>query len=340
MANKINYSLEKLLSYLIDDKIIPKDVLPSNDIDLCDPVLIKCMEEGSEFWYDAINDELFIITDNGDKIKAPDLSYGTSTSSTWLCDYLPDVIFDIDQGGNVRRGDEAESCYKLVCIGYVISDFRNELIEFFKKYDYDLMTFKEGEVYNSFNQLLQYYQSLNSIRINSIISAASLKMSYYKEKNESFYTGLLESEEIIKLSTLSRELKTKISEYEKERGLNPYDIKNLSKVSKLKLIDERDREMDLIIERSSVATLYRISKLTSERIPAVIKSKVLREANRASKEYIKINNITGLDALDAENEYKRIVIKESYRAILKSIKANEVLKYKADPANYVLKTKS
>lgn len=333
-------NLEKLLSFLVDGKIVPKDVLPTLDLAFDDKTLIECMNLGSNFEYDSINDELFIITNSGDRIQAPDLSEGTSISSSWIVDYLPDVCIDIDQGGNVRKGDEAESCYKILCIGYVLKDFKNEIIDCFKAYDYDRMVMKDGSRFNSFNYVLQYFQNFNSVRINSIVSAASLKMSMYKEKNESYYTGLLDSEEIIKLSTLSRELKAKISEYEKDKGLNPYDIKNMSKISKLTIIDERDRALDKIISTSEVGMLYRISKLTSERIPPVLKSKILFEAERAGKEYVREKGLSGLDGLDVEQQIRRTVIRESNRAILKSIKAKEIQKYKDNKNDFKFKTKS
>lgn len=50
----------------------------------------------------------------------PDLSDGLSTSSEWIAGYLPDVFYDIDQGGNVRKSVEAEALFKLISLACVI----------------------------------------------------------------------------------------------------------------------------------------------------------------------------------------------------------------------------
>jgi hypothetical protein len=336
---KIELDLQKALAFLVESNIVPKDLITNASAQLDDEILIECMQKGSEFYYDSFEDELYYVVDNETKIKAPDLSEGMSTSANWLVDHLPDLIFDIDQGGNVRKGDEAEACYKLLCLGYVLGDYKEEIIDHFKNYDYDKMVMKDGKIYNSFNQVLQFYQNLNSQRINCIISAASLKMSMFKEKSESYYTGMLELNETIKLSTLSREIKSKISEFERDRGLNPYDMRGMTKIGKLTVIDERDREIERLVANSEVGMIYKISKLTTERIPVVFKSKIVLAAEKAAKEYVKENNLTGIEAKDKENEVRRTIVRESYRAVLKTIKAKEIEKYKSNPNSYKLKVK-
>lgn len=338
--SKNELDLQKALSFLVDAKIVPSDLITNSNTQLEDKILIECIRKGCDLYYDSDEDELYYVHSDGSKFKAPDLSEGMSTNSNWLVEHLPDVIFDIDQGGNVRKGDEAESCYKLLCLGCVLTDFKDEIIDKFKKYDYDRMAFKDGDAFNSFNQFLQFYQNLNSQRINSVISAASLKLSTFKEKSESYYTGTLELSETIKLSTLSREIKSKISEFERYKGLNPVDMKDMSKISKLTLIDERDREIESLVTNSEVGMLYRISKLTTERIPVVLKSTIVINAEKCAKRFVKENQLSGIEAIDAENEVRRTVIREAYRAVLKTIKAKEVKKYKSDPSKYVLKVKA
>jgi hypothetical protein len=263
-----------------------------------------------------------------------------SLSSEWICEYLPEVFIDIDQGGNLRKSDEAESCYKLCAIGYVLKDFIPKIMEFIEGYDFETMSFIDDTYSKSLKKHLQYFQDMNSSRVNAIISAASLKISSYKEKNESFYIGLLKPNEISELSTLSRNIKAVIAKYEREEGLNPLGMKDMTKIRKLTLIDKRDLEIEELISKSSVAVYYRISKLTSERIPPVIKSRILEEADRAAQLYVKDNNLTGFEAIDSENKIRKLIVKEGYRAVLKNIKSEEVLKYKKDPARYVFKRKS
>lgn len=84
------------------------------------------------------------------------------------------------------------------------------------------MTSKDKAEFNSFVAHLQKFQDLNSVRRNSIFSAASLKLSIYREKSESYSTGLLSAEETSKLESLSRSRRSIIAIYEREQGLNPY----------------------------------------------------------------------------------------------------------------------
>lgn len=339
MTNR-GVDLKKVLSYLVDGGIIPEDVLPSSDVPFSSESLLKEINKGSDLHYDSMTDELHVVKSDGTTFKCPDLSEGMSESTKWISDYIPDVFIDIDQGGNLRKGDEAESCFKLFAIGYILSDYKDDIIKSFSNYDYMKMCPKAITGTLSFKELLQRYQNLNSVRINSIISAAAYKISNYKEKNESFYTGQLSAEEISELSTLSRNIKAIISKYEREDGLNPTDMKRMSKISKLTRIDRRDIEIEELVSSTNVSMLYRISKLTSERIPPVIKSKILAEAEKAASAYVKEFNLVGLEALDEEQKIRRIVVKESYRAVLKTIKAKDILKYKEDRDNFVFKRKS
>lgn len=106
-----------------------------------------------------MEDELFILTSSGDgeKMICPDLSDGLSTSSEWIAGYLPDVFYDIDQGGNLRKSVEAEALFKLISLACVIGSYRGEVIEHVKNYDFETMTSKDTAVYNSFVAHLQKY---------------------------------------------------------------------------------------------------------------------------------------------------------------------------------------
>lgn len=336
----INLDLKTILSFLVEGKIVPENVLPTVDTPFSSEILHEMMDAGNDLRYDALSDELFIIQNDGSSLLCPDLSKGMSEVSDWISNYLPEVFIDTDQGGNLRKGDEADACYKLFAIGFVLESFRAEIMRVFDLYDYDNMSSSNKEGSKTFKDALQYYQNLNSNRINAIISAASYKLSTFKEKNESFYTGLLNAEEISELATLSRNIKAIISKYEREQGLNPVDMKGMNKISKLTLIDRRDVEIETLVSKTRVAMLYRISKLTSERIPPVIKSGILQKAEEAANEYVKEKSLTGVIAADAHQKVRRTVVKEAYRAVLKSIKAREIEIYKNDPANYVLKQKS
>lgn len=338
--NKLNVDLKKVLEFLVKDKIIPLDVIPEYESRIESEKLISVINKGCDLIYDSNSDELFAKDVDGSIINCPDLSEGLSVSSKWISDYIPDVFFDTEQGGNLRKADEADCCFKLFSIGLVLKDYREEVIDLFKNYDYEEMSNnRNGDSY-TFRSALQKFQDLSSSRINSVISAAAYKLSIFKEKNESYYTGQLSQEEISGLSALSRSIRAVISKYEREDGLNPKEMASMRKITRLETIERRDLEIEALIVNSEYAMLYRISKLNSERIPPVIKSKILKEADKASTRFVAENKLSGFKALDAEKEVRRIVQREGYRAVLKTIKAEDIKKYKSDPTNFLFKAKS
>jgi hypothetical protein len=60
---------------------------------------------------------------------------------------IPNVPFDIDQNGNVRRADEAEALFCAINLSWIITDevFRDEVLEIAKKYDFKSMRHFENE---------------------------------------------------------------------------------------------------------------------------------------------------------------------------------------------------
>jgi hypothetical protein len=68
--------LNKLLSFLVESKIVPDDVFPTFDSSFNDEILPDCILKVSIFEYDSLNYELFIMTLSGERIPAPDLSEG------------------------------------------------------------------------------------------------------------------------------------------------------------------------------------------------------------------------------------------------------------------------
>jgi len=121
------------------------------------------------------------IDENGHEHITPDFSDGITESSEWLCDKLPLPPFDFDQDGNVRRIGEVRSAYTLICIAIIISSFREEIFDVFRKYNF---YFDGSDV--AFDSLSDY---LNSLRINVIVSATSIQISRTTEKKT--YTGNL-----------------------------------------------------------------------------------------------------------------------------------------------------
>lgn len=68
--------MNKVLSFLVDSKIVPDDVLSTVDSSFNDEILPDCILRVRIFEYDSLNYELFIMTPSGERIPAPDLSEG------------------------------------------------------------------------------------------------------------------------------------------------------------------------------------------------------------------------------------------------------------------------
>lgn len=338
MVNDLD--LKKALEFLNTDFKIPDDVLPKDVTRLESDKIIEAINMGLDLSYDEDEDILYYTDTNGDKIICPDLSEGLSVSANWLSDYLPPVTFDIDQGGNTRKSLEVESIYKLICLCHCISSFSEEFKSNLEKYDFDIMANREGTGGITMNAFVQNLQNLNSTRISSIFLSASIRIANYREKNESYYTGLLSPEEISALEMLRRSIKAIISKYERSHGLNPLEMKSMSKLTKLTKIEERDRAIEAEINKSSIKTIYRITKLSSERIPVIRKSKVYLKADEAATAYVEKKGLNGIAAIDAKKKVKEVVIKESFRAIVKTIRYDEIALYKSNPQTYKLKVKS
>jgi hypothetical protein len=152
--------------------------------------------------------------------------------------------------------------------------------------------------FKNFKAALKYFQDLSSLTINNIVSAAGIKLASFKEKNAFYFIGQLTPEEISELSTLNRTLKSIVAKYERDKSLNPSNIKKMTKINRLTKIQERDIEMETVIEKSSVAILHRILKLSSERISPVTKSAI----KKAVEKYIGDFNFSDVRAEDARVE--------------------------------------
>jgi hypothetical protein len=101
-----------------------------------------------------------------------------------LSDKLPESKIDFEQGGNLRKQDEACSIYKLICIAICIPSFKKEIQAELSKYNFVNFAFDNlnSNTYASARALLMKLEELDSLRINSIISAANISISQISEK--------------------------------------------------------------------------------------------------------------------------------------------------------------
>lgn len=253
----------KLFERFPETKIFPT---PSLDI------IIKAFEFPSEINFD--DEGLFFYDENNNKIYSPQMLTSISEQGEWLSDKVPFVSFDIDQNGNVRKAVEAESLFIAVVVANSLQDeyFRNELVEVAKKYDFDAMkSLKTSGI--TFKELLNEWQSLQSVTINVLISAAKYRISDVKKDIEKFLRVGISDIQAGELRELERSINAINDEYSKG-VLSPESVRLLKKSKRLELIDERDEKIGKIKKDSSAGVLYELLNLSSEYITPVKKKKI------------------------------------------------------------------
>lgn len=335
---------QEALNQLIASGTISADSIVSDDSFVSDAQsIIKILDSSYDLEYDEVEDVLYYIDKDGEKHVAPDLSAGMTTSDVWLHTKLPPVFIDLDQGGNVRKAEESRSIYSIICIGAVIPSFKPEIKDFLKNYDFNSFTMRKriSRRYENAVGYLKTFLDENSLRINVIKSCSDINISQSIEKKEQFWKSALTQSEISECSKISRLVKNVISKYERESGLNPDDIKDLDQIQKLQLIANRDAEIEVIINQSPLGILYKISKLSSERLSATVKRSVSTAAEKIAIEEVKLNpELVGRDADELfENTFKANLRRLTSMCV-STLRQNEIIKYKNDPKSYRFRKKA
>lgn len=333
--------LKKVLNSLKSDGLILEQLLPEYDnIQISSEYVIELLEASYPLVYDDDNDTLQYIDANGVTQNAPDLSIGITESALWLCDLLPTPAIDFEQGGSLRKSEEAKALYTITCIGVVMQKFKEDIIEKFKAYNFKIMSFENNEFeFDTMVGYLNTYLNLNSIRINAIVSSAAIQISRNIEKKDVFWKYSLSLEEISEFSRLSREIKNIYILFERERKLNPSEMSKLTRVEKLQTIDERDLLIQSVIEASPCAMLYKISKLNSERLSPYTKAKILKGAIQIAKAKILEENVTGYESDEMQDREKKKQISSLTRMAVTTLRTKEIAKYRAEGDEYKFRKK-
>lgn len=133
--------------------------------------------------------------EDGEAICCPEIDTNVSDAGYWLSDKIPSPCFDILQGGNLRKAEEAEAFYICCIITAILKDdsFTSEIEKVISNYDFVKMDSVEAN-YNFVNLLIDW-QDLQSVIINVIVSASKYSISDMKKDSEQFLrAGLLQEE--------------------------------------------------------------------------------------------------------------------------------------------------
>lgn len=257
--------IEKLKKEDLIERFIQTEYKVSPDI----KIINDAFEYPSLFFIDDRG--LFFLNENEDKIYPNELFTSIDEKGIWLSDKLPDISFDIEQGGNMRMGNEAEALYCLVCVANILNEkgvFKKEVKDIVSDYSFNTMTSNvDGK---SFRGLLNEWLNLQSVIINIIISACKFKISDKKKDIEKFLRDGISDMEVIELRNIDSKIKS-INYAFSEGAFSSSNIKNLSKIEKLQLIDRRDNEISEVIKKNSCGILYRLLNLSTEYISPIKK---------------------------------------------------------------------
>lgn len=171
---------KKLLQKLIESKIVKHINLSDVKSEIDSKELNDLISKPFRIRIDSSG--LIFTDDSGDEVACPNFGESISNDGEWLSDIIPGVTFDVEQGGNLRKAEEAESAY-CCCIVYLVlndDDFKKELVDVIKNYDYNSMSGLSN--CKNFKDLLTEWQDLQSTVINVAISAAKYKISDLKKR--------------------------------------------------------------------------------------------------------------------------------------------------------------
>lgn len=316
---------ERMIEALRDSKLV-RYILMDAVLDECDESAIRSLTKVAHtISYD--NEGIFFETEKGERVECPNFATNISENGIWLSSQLPDIPFDIEQSGNVRKSSEAEAAYICVIVSLVLNkgEFNQELDELIKNYDFKEMDGKEGEGKKNFGDLLAEWQSLQSTVINVCVSAAKYRISDFKKDIEKFLRDGIPNDVVVELRGLDVIIKNFNREYSTGK-LSPLNIKKLTKIDILKLLEEKETKIKDQVEASKVGVLWKALKLSSEYIDPVKKKQLARLANSAIDELYKENpkyvQLIGEKQLVCDKWRRRF-----YNYEKMSVRRREVLKY-------------
>jgi hypothetical protein len=297
--------------------------------------VIKIFEEPSKIFIDEGG--IYYFDETGDKIYCPKIKTSISEKGEWISFQLPDIGFDIDQNGSVRKADEAEALYCCLQVSHILKEkeFRDEVVNLSKNYDFSQMR----EITNSdsgFRDLLNSWQELQSVSINIIVSACKYKISSEKKDTEKFLKDGIQELEAAELRNLEAKIRSINFSYS-QGVLSPQSVKNLTKIERLEQIDKRDDEISACIKESPVGLLYKALKLSSEYISPVKKKKI---SLWVQSEVDKL--ISSKEFEDKKEDRRQLIsqfVKRAYRFEKISVRRKAVESYIKDGENFKLPSK-
>lgn len=286
-------------------------------------LVIKIFESSSLI--DCDDEGLYYLDENSDKQYCPEMKTSISDKGEWLSSKLPQIGFDIDQNGNVRKADEAEAMYITIQISHILKDisFKKQIQDVAKNYDFENMKCITDDGIG-FRELLKEWQAFQSVIINIIVSAGKFKISAEKKDTEKFLKDGIQESEVAELRNLETQIRN-INFRFSQGILAPDKVKFLTKIERLQEIDRRDDEISSCIIKSSVGNLYRALNLSSEYISPVKKKKISLWVQAEVDKLLNEKEFNGI--IEERSSLISKFVKRAYRFEKNSVRKSCVSKY-------------
>jgi hypothetical protein len=325
----------KMLTLLKDSKIV-KNLMMSDILDDFDSeILLKLLKHPLKI--EANESGIIAKVEGGDDIICPNFSINISENGKWLSDLLPPCPFDIEQGGNLRKAEEAESAYFCAIVCLVLKDeiFLNEIHDTIKNYNYSEMDSYADHL--NFKSLLNSWLDLQSVLINITVSAAKYRISDLKKDTEMFLRDGIPQEEVLELRELATSIKNLNRIYSTD-VLSPDKVTKLSKIEILKHLEDKSRKINQLINESKVSILYKLEHLSTEYINPITKKKLINLAKAGVEEFYK--DLPDDKSLIVD---KRVLYDRWKRRFLKleklSVRKTMIDKYLQSPSEFIFPVK-
>jgi uncharacterized protein YnzC (UPF0291/DUF896 family) len=322
---------------LIDEVLDPIDMEKVKSL-LLHPVEFNLTEEGLTAK----------LPDSGNIVNCTNFGVSIKADSDWLSSKLPSVEFDVDQEGDVKKAEEAQSLYLCLCVAIVMGEmFQEELLDLIPGYDFREMkpltkTNSLGETVNvnlSYKELLKSWTDLQSHTISCAISAGKGKISELKKDADRFLNDCIEDHMSIALKTLEYEVASINAQYA-NGPLARDKVQKMKRIELLRLISEKDDEILSAVNSSDVSGLWQAKNLSTEFINPLVKKRIQKLAEDKVDEFLKSDSYSDVKNSFPFTDKEIDTLKKQYRRrYLKSarlsVRKESVLKYIADPEGWV-----
>jgi hypothetical protein len=324
-SDKSEYT--KVFLYNLEANGILKDIAIGSEYDSFTIDEVLDLSE-KELPFVIIDDEIVLIENDGTTSSTGIDNFNKKILTGWdwenidqeeFARLLPEVKFDVSQGGIKERMKETCAAYKLCVINKAFDGIWNEqIIEVINSYDFINLT---GPI--TFAQLLENVFQNSSLATRILINCCAKKLMKMQTKKEGLFDTMLTPSQKIQLSTLDVNITVLRNSFDKQVLEVPQLDWEL-----LKLREELVDNIEGSIDDSNVGIIYRIKQINVQYLNQNIRTKIETAAELASLAIKKKEAIIGKDSLIRLIE--RRLRRRAFREFLASWKLDLLQQYLND----------